>query len=62
MNSVQLICEEKTIKPEEKKVPGEKEIETEELEEVSGSGALEKVPVVDEHDYDEDIRKKVGGN
>ncbi len=60
MNSVQLICEEKTIKPEEKKVPGEKEIEVEDLENVSG--ALDNVPVVDEHDYDEDIRKKVGGN
>ena len=50
------------MKPEEKKVPGEKEIEVEDLENVSGGSALDNVPVVDEHDYDEDIRKKVGGN
>lgn len=50
------------MKPEEKKVPGEKEIEVEDLENVSGSGALDNVPVVDEHDYDDEIRKKVGGN
>ena len=50
------------MKPEEKKATEEKEIETEELEEVSGSGALEKVLVVAEYDYDESIRKKIGGN
>lgn len=47
------------MKPEEKK---EKEIGLNELKDVSGGSALDDVPVVDEHDYDDDIRKKIGGD
>lgn len=50
------------MKPEEKKVPNEKEIDVEALKDVSGGSALDNVPVVDEHDYDDDIRGKIGGN
>lgn len=50
------------MKPEEKKEQNEKEINVEELADVSGGGVLDSVPVVDEHDYDENIRKKISGN
>lgn len=42
--------------PEEKK----KELNKDELSQVTGGSALDDVPTVDEHDYDEEIRKKAG--
>lgn len=50
------------MEPEKKKAPKETEIDIEALKDVCGGSALDNVPVVDEHDYDEDIRKKIGGN
>ena len=43
------------MKPEESK-----ELNREELEIVTGGSALDDVPTVDEHDYDEQVRKKAG--
>ena len=43
--------------PEKKKK--EKPIQDEDLDKVSGGSALDDVPVVDEHDYDDDTREKI---
>ena len=37
-----------------------KELNLDDLEMVTGGSALDGVPTVDEHDYDEEIRKKAG--
>ncbi len=34
-------------------------VKDEELDKVSGGSALDEVPVVDEHDYDENVRDKI---
>ena len=36
-----------------------KELTVEELGEVAGGSLIDKVPTVDEHDYDDDIKEKV---
>lgn len=43
------------MKPDESK-----ELNREELEKVTGGSALDDVPTVDEHDYDEQVRQKAG--
>lgn len=43
------------MKPEETK-----KLKQEELENVTGGSALDDVPTVDEHDYDEQVRQKAG--
>lgn len=40
---------------DEKTIP----LSEEDLQKVAGGNILEKVPTVDEHDYDEKIKKKV---
>ena len=50
------------MEPKKKKAQKETEIDFEALKDVCGGSALDNVPVVDEHDCDEDIRKKIGGN
>ena len=37
----------------------EKLIQDEDLDKVSGGSALDDMPVVDEHDYDDDTREKI---
>lgn len=44
------------MKPEE----NVKELKLEDLTNVTGGSALDDAPTVDEHDYDEEIRKKAG--
>ncbi len=39
-----------------------KPLSAEELEKASGGSALDNVPAVDEHDYDNDVRKKAGAD
>ena len=54
--------EEKKIKDMEKEAAenrGAQELSDEEMDQVSGGGAFDSVPRVKEHDYTEDVKKRV---
>lgn len=54
--------EEKKLKDMEKEAAenqGAQELSDEEMDHVSGGGAFDSVPCVKEHDYTEDVKKRV---